>query len=73
MASGAITRTGRLPVNTSGGLLAEGYFHGTNLVNEAVEQLRGTAGARQIKGAEVALYTCGGGGAGGGGAILTTR
>ena len=73
VASGAIGRTGQLPVNTSGGLLAEGYFHGTNLVNEAVEQLRGTAGARQVKGAEVALYSCGGGSTGGGGAILTVK
>jgi hypothetical protein len=31
--------------------------HGLNHVAEAVAQLRGTAGARQVQGAEVALST----------------
>jgi acetyl-CoA acetyltransferase len=57
--SGAIRRDGRLPVNTHGGLLSEAYIHGFNHVYEAVEQLRGHAGARQIADAEIALTTAG--------------
>lgn len=34
---------GRLPVNTSGGNIAEGFIHGMGLVNEAVRQIRGTS------------------------------
>jgi acetyl-CoA acetyltransferase len=32
---------GRLPINTSGGNLAEAYIHGFQLVNEAARQVRG--------------------------------
>lgn len=39
--SGALTRTGRLPTNTAGGQLAEGYTHGMNNVLEIIRQLRG--------------------------------
>ena len=33
--------TGRLPINTAGGNIAEGFVHGIGLVAEAVRQIRG--------------------------------
>jgi acetyl-CoA acetyltransferase len=53
--SGATRLGGSIPVNTHGGFLSEGYIHGLNHVAEAVSQLRGQAGERQVRGAETAL------------------
>lgn len=41
--------TGRHPINTHGGQLSEGRLHGHGHVLEAVQQLRGNAGPRQVK------------------------
>jgi len=57
VADGATALGGALPVNTHGGHLSEGYVHGLNHLAEAVSQLRGDAGVRQVAGAEVALST----------------
>jgi acetyl-CoA acetyltransferase len=57
VSSGATALGGSIPVNTHGGHLSEGYVHGLNHVAEAVAQLRGAAGARQVEGAEIALST----------------
>ena len=43
-----IARDGLLPVNTHGGQLSHGRTHGMGLVYEAIAQLRGEAGDRQV-------------------------
>jgi len=55
--SGAADRGGKLPVNPSGGLLSGVPINvaGLNRVAEAVLQLRGEAGERQVKKAKVAV------------------
>ena len=55
---------GKVPVNTSGGLLRKGHPIGATGVAQIVElteQLRGTAGDRQVEGAKVGLAENGGG------------
>ena len=57
VASGATRMGGRLPVNPSGGVLPgnPNGVAGMARVAEAVLQLRGEAGDRQVKGAQMAL------------------
>jgi acetyl-CoA acetyltransferase len=62
---GRATYGGDIVVNPHGGLLSEGYVHGLNHHYEAVLQLRGDAGPRQVPDARVALVTAGGGPYGG--------
>ncbi|MEV0135891.1 lipid-transfer protein [Dactylosporangium sp. NPDC050688] len=49
---------GRLPLNTSGGNLAEGYLHGMGHHIEAVRQLRGTS-VNQVPDAQLSLVFAG--------------
>jgi acetyl-CoA acetyltransferase/uncharacterized OB-fold protein len=55
-----IARDGRLPLNTHGGQLSHGRTHGMGLLHEAVTQLRGEAGARQVADARVGVVSSGG-------------
>jgi acetyl-CoA acetyltransferase len=57
--SGATRPGGRLPVNTNGGLLSEGYLHGMNTVAEAVLQMQGRCGERTVTDAETCVVTSG--------------
>lgn len=63
VASGAIAPGGSLPVNTNGGGLSCNHpgMYGMFTLIEAVEQIRGTAGERQVPDVELALaHGCGG-------------
>lgn len=62
--SGAANIGGRLPINTSGGLVSKGHpvgATGLSMIMELTEQLRGEAGARQVANAHTALAENGGG------------
>jgi len=55
---GKTSLEGKIPINTSGGLKAKGHPVGATGVAQVVEivkQLRGEAGARQVKGARIGL------------------
>ncbi len=51
---------GVVALNTHGGQLSAGRTHGMGLVHEAIVQLRGDGGARQVAGARVAAVSSGG-------------
>ncbi|MEM6106103.1 OB-fold domain-containing protein [Mycobacterium sp. 050272] len=55
-----IARDGQLPLNTHGGQLSHGRTHGMGLLHEAITQLRGTAGDRQVADARVGVVSSGG-------------
>lgn len=55
-----IARDGLIPLNTHGGQLSHGRTHGMGLLHEAVTQLRGEAGARQVADARVGVVSSGG-------------
>ena len=50
--------TGRLPINTAGGNIAEGFVHGIGLVAEAVRQIRGDS-PNPVAGADISLLVGG--------------
>ena len=64
LSSGATELGGRVPVNTSGGLVRKGHpigATGLGQIHELVQQLRGQCGDRQVAGARTALAENGGG------------
>src|SRR5580692_5017781 len=60
-ASGAIGPGGSIPVNTSGGLLSAYHHEDLTGFAEAVRQLRGDAGDRQLEDCETVLFSSHGG------------
>jgi acetyl-CoA acetyltransferase len=58
--SGSVLIDGRVPINPHGGSLSEGATRGSGHLREAVTQLRGDAGERQVANARTALIGCGG-------------
>lgn len=59
--SGALAPGGRLPTNTGGGQLSAFYLWGMTPLHEAVTQIRGQAGERQVLDHDVAMVSGNGG------------
>jgi acetyl-CoA acetyltransferase len=62
--TGATRLGGKLPVNTSGGLMSRGHpvgASGLGMIHELVTQLRHEAGPRQVEGCRIAIGENGGG------------
>jgi len=57
--SGALELDGRLPTNTHGGQLGEGYLHGVNGIAEGVRLIRGTSPNQPTKDVATVLVTGG--------------
>ncbi|SLN34841.1 thiolase family protein [Oceanibacterium hippocampi] len=63
-ADGETALDGRIPINTSGGLVSKGHpvgATGLSMIEEMVRQLRGEAGDRQVKDPTFAIQENGGG------------
>jgi acetyl-CoA acetyltransferase len=72
--SGATAIDGKIPVNTSGGLISRGHPIGASglaQIYELVTQLRGEAGKRQVANPRIAMTENGGGTIGNGEAAMT--
>lgn len=60
-ASGALARGGDLPTNTGGGQLSSFYLWGMTPLHEAIIQIRGQAGERQVAAHDTAIVSGNGG------------
>jgi acetyl-CoA acetyltransferase len=70
---GRVEIGGELPVNTHGGALSEGRLHSMGHLGEAVFQITGRAGPRQVEDCNVALVTAGSPMLRGSGVLLTSQ
>ena len=61
MQDGRVDLDGEIPVNTAGGHLSEGHCGGWGQIVEAVRQVRGECGERQIANAHHTIYAHGAG------------
>ncbi len=53
-----IAPSGKLPINTSGGNIAQGFVHGIGMMIESIRQIRGTS-SNQVPGAKTCLLAGG--------------